>query len=119
MTDNTELRYLVQAGEEINDDVKKQVFELLLEEGDMCCTVSSLYDNIDCSDRTVRGHIADSRLLERQESQGVSLVMPVNDIACKAVSVAESCSRMTDVNGLPTKWIVDSEGDKRCEGDKR
>jgi len=99
--ENVELRYLVKASEELADDVKREIVEVLLEEGDMVSTVSSIYDEIESSNRTVRNHIAESDLLEREQSQGVSLVYVVDEMGEKALSVCESCMRANDQNGLP------------------
>lgn len=99
--ENAEIRYLVKASQEMDDEIKKQIAKILVNEGDMCCTMSQLYDSIDFSERTVRNHISDSELIERDQSQGVSLVSVQNEIAEKALFVAESCTKLNNKNGLP------------------
>lgn len=101
MSENNELRYLVQAGKEIADDTKLQIVQKMTDEGDMCVTVSSLYNELDASDRTIRRHIQESLLIYRDTSHGVVLVDVVNDVAEKSLRVAVACDSRTGQNGLP------------------
>jgi hypothetical protein len=99
--EHTELRYLVQAGKELGDDVKYEIVSEMIEEGDMCVTISRLYDDVDSSGRTIRRHINESGLIERKGSQGVVLVDVIDDLSEKALRVAHSSDKATEKDGLP------------------
>lgn len=107
MNEHRELRYLVQAGKEIRDDVKHSIVKEMIEEGDMCVTISRLYDDVDSSDRTIRRHINESRLIERKGSKGVVLVDVIDDLSEKALRVAHSSNKATKKDGLPEGDIYD------------
>lgn len=101
MNENKQLRYLVQAGEEMGDDVKLSIVREMIDEGDMCVTISQIYDEVNSSSRTIRRHIEESRLIERVGSQGVVLVDTVDQTSERALRVAVSCREVTNQNGLP------------------
>jgi hypothetical protein len=99
--ENQELRYLVQAGTEVGDDVKKSIVSEMVKEGDMCVTVSHLYNTLDHSERTIRRHISQSELIYRDTSQGVVLVDVIDQLAEKALRVAKSADDHNKSSGLP------------------
>lgn len=98
-----ELRYMSKASYEMADNCKFEIVEVLLSESDMSMLMSDLCDQVGYSDRSIRKHIKESDLMEREgESYGrESLVYVVDDMAKKSLKVSHSCIKANEKNGLP------------------
>lgn len=110
MKENKELRYLVQCANELRDNCKIEIADRIVEESDMQVRMSKLVDDVNYSDRSIRGHIKDSKIIHReQESYGRESLVYVSgekgryrdDVAKKALKVSLSCLKVNEMQGIP------------------
>lgn len=101
--DRAKMMVLVQAGKELQDVCKMEIFEVLCEEGDGSATMDMLEEQTSYSRRSIRLHVKESELVERNYDYGGVLVQFVSTDAVRVrdyVSVALNTNEAVEVHGI-------------------
>lgn len=92
----------IQAGYEMSDDCKREIFERMCEEADGTVTMQMLEDDTSYSRRSLRKHISESKLITRDKDYTCMLV---SFVSTDSVSVQDLVSV-----ALRAKMLVDESG---------